>query len=1099
MHCPIFTVDLKNVKMYKKILFLLVLVCLITGTVSAQAPAGIFAYPDISAEQIVFSYADDLWLVSRKGGTAMRLSTPVGPEFFPRFSPDGQTVVYTANYNGNYSLYTLPVTGGVPTRLTWSSWADMAQDWTPDGKQILFASDRESGSNRFSQFYTISRDGGMPRKLAVPFGEFASLSPDGTKLAFTTKSRIFRTWKRYRGGMAADIYLYDLATDQSENITLNDANDELPMWHGQTIYFLSDRGASSRANLWAYDLASRQTRQITSFTEVDVRYPGLGGDAIVFLAGDQMYVYDLKTGIQEEVSINLVTDMAPRMPHPASVSSFMQHFEIAPDGKRAIVEARGEIFSVPAEHGPVVNLTRAPGSAERYPAWSPDGRKAVWWTDRSGEYELALYDFTTGEEEILTHLGAGYRYQPYWSPDGQWITYIDQTMAIHLLNVKSRMDQVIDRQRYAMHGGLEGFTVSWSPDSRWLAYARDQVNQGQVIILYDTREGVAHAATSGYYTDANPSFSRDGKYLYLTTNRSFDPVYSDFDNSWTYPNSTRLAVLTLQEDTPSLWAVRNDTVALAALPDTDKKKGKKDKKDNEEADALDGIPAVTIDLEGIERRMEIFPVPAGNFRGIAAAKENLIFLQGPNSGSDGQSATLKLYDRQEREVKTIVEGIDGFLLTANGEKVLVWKEGQLYLIDPAPDQKLEKSFRTSEMRMTVDPPAEWRQVFNDVWRLERDFFYDKDMHGVDWQAMHARYGKWLDVCATRSDLNMVIGELIGELNASHAYRGGGDMPEPSQTPVGYLGIDWAVSGAYYAVGRILRGAPWDAEVRSPLDQPGLTIREGDLILAVNGQPLTRDQEPSAAFIGLADADVELTMASAADPQKTRKVLVHTMSSEARLRNLDWIEANRQYVEKASGGRVGYIYVPNTGVDGQNELMRQFSGQWHKDALLIDERWNSGGQIPDRFIELLNRKPLAYWAVRDGETWRWPPVGHFGPKAMLINGWSGSGGDAFPDYFRKSGLGPLVGTRTWGGLIGISGAPQLIDNGGVTVPTFRMYNPDGTWFKEGHGVDPDILVPEDPGAIARGQDPQIDRAVGYLMEQLKNYQPPVPPRPASEKR
>lgn len=1087
--------------MRKNILLLYLAVCLLMSTIAAQTPAGIFAYPDISQDQIVFSYADDLWVVSRNGGTAIRLSTPVGQESFPRFSPDGKTIVYTANYNGNYSLYTIPVTGGVPSRLTWSSWADMAQDWTPDGQQVLFASDRESGSNRFSQFYTISKNGGKPMRLMVPYGEFASFSPDGKRLAFTTKSRIFRTWKRYRGGMAADIYIYDLASDQSENITQHDANDELPMWHDQTIYFLSDRGAASRANLWAYDLTTRQTRQITSFTGVDVRYPGMGRDAIVFLAGDQMYVYDLTTGTQREVAINLVTDMTSRMPHQAEVASFMQHFEVSPDGKRAIVEARGEIFSVPGEYGPVVNLTRAPGSAERYPAWSPDGRKAVWWTDRSGEYELALYDFATGEEEILTHLGAGYRYQPYWSPDGQWIAYIDQAMAIHLLNVRSRRDQVIDRQRYAMHGGLEGFTVSWSPDSRWLAYARDQVNQGQVIVLYDTRNNQGHPVTSGYYTDANPFFSPDGKYLYLTTNRAFDPVYSDFDNSWTYPNSTKLAVLTLLNETPSLWMVRNDTVALSPIPEKENKDNKKGKneKTEEESETDEGIPDVKIDMEGIERRMELFPIPAGNFGGIAATKESLIFLQRPGSGSGEESASLKYWDLEKREVKDIVEGVDGFLLTDNGKRILVWKAGQLFVIDPASDQKLEAPFRTAEMRMTVDPPAEWRQLFNEVWRLERDFFYDKDMHGVDWQAMHAQYSKWLNSCVTRSDLNFVIGELIGELNASHTYRGGGDMASSKRITVGYLGIDWVESGAYYAVGRILRGAPWDAEVRSPLDQPGLMIQEGDLILAVNGQLLARDQEPSAAFIGLADSDVELTIGSATNPQKTRKVLVHTLSDEARLRNLDWIESNRQYVERMSGGRVGYIYVPNTGVDGQNELMRQFSGQWHKDALLIDERWNSGGQIPDRFIELLNRKPLAYWAVRDGETWRWPPVGHFGPKAMLINGWSGSGGDAFPDYFRKAGLGPLIGTRTWGGLIGISGAPQLIDNGGVTVPTFRMYNPDGSWFKEGHGVDPDMLVPEDPGAIARGHDPQIDRALDYLMEQLRSYKPPLPPRPASERR
>ncbi|MCF8237382.1 MAG: PDZ domain-containing protein [Saprospiraceae bacterium] len=1076
--------------------------CACWGPISAQINAGILAYPDVSSDQIVFSYADDLWVMPRTGGTAMRLSTPSGSESFPRFSPDGKTIVYTANYHGNYSLYTIPVTGGMPTRLTWHGMSDMALDWTPDGKQILFAADRESGSNRFSQFYTITKTGGLPAKLNVPYGEFGSLSPDGQRLAFTTKSRVFRTWKRYRGGMAADIYLYDLATDRSENITNDPANDELPMWHENTVYFLSDRGSTGRANIWAYNLQTKTVRQVTNFTEVDVRFPGLGPDAIVFAAGDQLYLLDLKTETQKAIPVQVVTDLSAKMPHIRAAADYMQHFEASPDGKRVVVEARGEIFSVPAEHGPVINLTHAPGSAERYPAWSPDGRKVAWWTDRSGEYELAIFDLAANKEEIITHLGPGYRYQPYWSPDAKFIIYIDQTMSIHLVNTLTKTDQVIDRQLFYMHGPLEGFTVSWSADSRWVTYSRDQITRAQQLVIYDTKEGVAHPVTSGYYNDGAPSFGPEGKYLYFTTSRDFSPMYSDFDNSWVYNNSTRIGVIALQKDTPSLLLAQNDTVAVKPLPGKDKKKAEKKEKKSETVEASEkdeAIPTVLIDFENIERRMELLPPSAGNYTATAGAKDKVIYLHVPNTGSEQEEAVLKYWDHQEREEKTIVSGIDGFLLTSNGEKLLVWKGGKLYTIDPAPDQKLETAFRTQEMVMEVDPAAEWRQLFNEVWRLQRDFFYDKNMHGLDWPAMRTKYGKLVDACATRSDLNFIIGELIGELNASHAYRGGGDIANASRKPVGYLGIDWAVSGAHYAIGRILRGAEWDAEVRSPLDQPGVKISEGDLILAVNGVPLTLDREPYVAFVGLADQEVFLTVAPSGKPNTTRQVVVKTMSSEFRLRNLSWIERNRAYVDKASGGRVGYIYVPNTGVDGQTELMRQFSGQWDKDALLIDERWNSGGQIPDRFIELLNRKPLAFWAIRDGETWRWPPVGHFGPKAMLINGWSGSGGDAFPDYFRKAGLGPLIGTRTWGGLIGISGAPQLIDNGFISVPTFRMYNPDGTWFKEGHGVDPDIEIPEDPGAIARGSDPQIDRALEYLMEQLKTYKPVVPPRPPNEKR
>ncbi|MBK7342128.1 MAG: PD40 domain-containing protein [Saprospiraceae bacterium] len=1074
---------------------------LFSGQVSAQINAGILAYPDISNDHIVFAYADDLWIMARAGGPAHRLSTPPGGESFPRFSPDGKTIVYSANYNGNYSLYSIPVAGGLPVRLTWHSNADLALDWSPDGQRILFSSDRESGSNRYSRFFTIPAAGGLPSSRAIPFGEFASWSPDGKQLAFTTKSTVFSTWKRYRGGLATDIYLYDLTTNTSENITDHAANDELPMWYKDRIYFLSDRGPEMKANLWVYDLKTKTTRQITTFTEVDVRFPGMGQDAIVFTAGEHLVVLDLNPEATRVVPVQVVTDLSAKMPRTIQVSDYMQHFEVSPDGQRAVLEARGEIFSVPKEHGPVINLTSSSASAERYPAWSPDGRKVAWWTDRSGNYELAIQELSTGEEKIVTHLGPGYRYQPYWSPDSKLIVYIDQTMAIHLLNTLTQEDRIIDRQHFFMHGALEGFTVSWSPDSRWVTYARDQVSRAQQLVIYDTRLNKAHAVTSGYYTDGSPSFDPEGKYLYFVTNREFTPAYSDFDNSWVYTNSSRIGVITLQDSTLSLLVARNDTVALSPQVELKSKKEqeKKKKSDDAKEESADEIASVLIDFDNIERRIELLPLAPGNYASVIGAKGKVLFLQRPNTGAVEKEGILKFWDSENREEKTIISGIDWFLLTANGEKIIVLKEGKLYPIEPAPDQELKTPFRSEGMTMELDPPAEWRQLFNEVWRLQRDFFYDKNMHGVDWSAMHAKYAKLVDVCATRSDLNFVIGELIGELNASHTYRGGGDLISAPQKPVGFLGMDWAVSGSHYAVGKILRGAIWDTEVRSPLDQPGIHIKEGDLILAVNGVPLTLDREPSAAFAGLADKEVILTIAAPGQGLKTREVIVRTLASESRLRELQWIEEQRLYVDKASGGRVGYIYVPNTGVDGQNELMRQFSGQWDKDALLIDERWNSGGQIPDRFIELLNRKPLAFWAIRDGETWRWPPVGHFGPKAMLINGWSGSGGDAFPDYFRKSGLGPLIGTRTWGGLIGISGAPQLIDNGFISVPTFRMYNPDGSWFKEGHGVDPDFVVPEDPGAIARGSDPQIDRALVYLLEQLDQARPVIPPRPADEKR
>ncbi len=1085
--------------------FILVIFLMVFGTpyCLAQISAGILAYPHISKDQIVFTYADDLWLVSRKGGTAQKLSTPPGTEMFARFSPDGRDIVFSGNYNGAVNLYRIPSEGGVPFLLTNHSMADIMLNWYPDGNHILFASDRESGNNRFSQLYKIHKDGGMAQKLSIPYGEFGCLSPDGKRIAFTTKSTIMSTWKRYRGGLAADIYVFDPETLESVNITDHEATDELPMWHGTTIYFLSDRGPENRLNLWSYDMNMRMFRQVTSFTDRDVRFPSLGADAIVFTAGTQMYVYDVLNGSLTDINVQVITDMTAKMPRQENVASYLQRVSLAPDGNRILVEARGEIFSVPVEHGYVKNLTQSSGNAERYPEWSPDGRHVAWFTDRRGEYELALHDVTNGKETVLTALGPGYRYQPWWSPDSKKVVFIDQTMSIQIHDIPSGKTQKIDQQRFAFHGSLEGFTVSWSPDSRWIAYAKDISGRGQAIAIYDTKNDTFHQVTSGYYNDQSPCFDPKGKYLYFTSNRAFNPVYSDFDNSWTYPNATQIAMLNLQQDSLSPLAARNDTVAIKTeknQPEKEIKKSKKVKGTKEEApDETDAIPAVQIDFADMERRVILLPVKAGNFGALHALEDKLIFIQRPPAGSESQLGDLKIWDRTTREEKTIISGINGYQVSANDQKIIVQSEAGFFVIKPEPDQKAEKPVNIGELYMKLFPADEWQQIFLDVWRFQRDYFYDKEMHGVDWRKMKSVYWDLVLACATRSDLNFVIGELIGELNASHTYRAGGDIPTAPTRPIGYLGINWGVRDGKFIATRILRGGPWDAEVRSPLDQSGIKYKEGDYILAVNGTPLGTEREPYAAFSGLAGKTVELTIAPAENPALTQKIIVELLSDEYRLRHLDWIEQNRQYVEKGSNGKVGYVYVTNTGVEGQSELLRQFMGQRHKEALLIDERWNSGGQIPDRFIELLNRKPLAYWAVRDGETWQWPPVAHFGPKAMLINGWSGSGGDAFPDYFRKSDLGPLIGTRTWGGLIGISGSPTLIDNGFVTVPTFRMYNPDGTWFLEGHGVDPDYEVPEQPGPIARGADPQIDRALLYLMEQLQNKPIVVPPRPAAEKR
>ena len=1070
----------------------LTMVLLTTMSLSAQINARLFHQPDVSETQIVFAYGGDIWIVPKAGGMATKLSSPKGEESFPRFSPDGSQIAFSGNYDGNTDIYVLPSTGGVPVRVTHHGMSDRMLDWYPDGKSLLYASSMESGKQRFSQFYQVSAAGGLPEKLPISMGEFGSLSPDGSKIAFTDRSRVFRNWKRYTGGWAPDIWLFDLKTLSSENITNNIASDELPMWVGDKIYFLSDQGSAQRYNIWVYDTRTKASKQVTHFTDFDVHFPSDGPSDIVFEAGGKIQLLDLATEQVREIAIDIVSDQMTLKTHKESVEKYLQNATIAPDGNRVLVEARGDVFSLPAEEGFTQDLTRTPGFAERNPAWSPDGKYIAYWSDKSGEYELTLRDLTNGnKEEQVTHLGPGFRYDLYWSADSKKIAFVDQTMHINVFDLTTKTNNAIDQDPSLFEGGLRGWRCSWSSDGRWMAYSKTMDNGNGAVMIYDTKDKKLTQATSGFYSDLNPTFDREGKYLYLITNRSFNPVYSDFDNTWIYPNATELAVVTLRPEVKSPLAAANDTVAVT--------KDKKDEKEADKADKEAKDETVTIEFEGFERRIIILPPEAGNMGNLAAADGKIIYMRYPNSGSDGEDSELMFFDLKEKESKTIMKNVNGYELSADGKKLLVRQGRNLGVVGVGSDQKMDKQLALNKMEMTIDPKAEWQQIFNDTWRFERDFFYDKNMHGVDWAAMRKQYGDMIQYAVTRNDVNFILGELIAELNASHTYNGGGDQETPEHKAVGYLGVDWAKDHGQFKIKTIIRGADWDSEVRSPLDEPGVNVKEGEYILAVNGMALADYTDPWAAFEGLSNETVELTVSSTPDWENVRSVVVKTMSDETRLRNLAWIESNRKRVDEESGGKLGYIYVPSTGIDGQNELVRQFYGQWNKQGLVVDERFNNGGQIPDRFIELLNRKPLAYWNVRDGKDWQWPPVGNFGSMVMLINGWSGSGGDAFPDYFRKAGLGPLIGGRTWGGLIGISGAPTLIDGGGVTVPTFRMYNPDGTWFKEGHGVDPDIQVLEDPTQLAKGVDTQLERAIAEALKLVKDKGPIHPAPPQKENR
>ncbi len=1083
-----------------KKLFTLLLVSIFTSFTFSQINARLFQFPDVSKTQITFSYAGDIWLVSKDGGSAVKLSSPSGQEIFPKFSPDGKTIAFSGNYNGNTDVYTIPTKGGVPKRLTYHGYSDRVLDWYPDGSKILFASKRKSGKERFNQFYFTGTDNGLPVKLPLEMAEYGSFSEDGKTIAFTDKSRLSRTWKRYRGGTAPDIWLMNMETLKAEKIAKNDANDELPMIKGSKVYFLSDRGAAERFNLWVYDMTSKEVTQLTKFTDYDIHFPSMGSDDIVFEVGGRLYLFNLNTNKHKEVIINVVDDYRPLLSKTINVKNHIQNAWISYDGKRVAFEARGDIFSVPAEHGYVANLTQTSGIAERFPALSPNGKYVAYWSDKNGEYQLMLRDLKENSEKSITSFTDGYKYQSFWSPDSKKLVFIDQALNIQMLFVETGELVAMDKLLYQKHYGLSNFSVNWDSNSQWVTYTRDTPGRTEAIALYDVNNRKLHQVTSGYYNDFSPAFDPDGKYLYFLTNRHFNPKYSDFDNTFIYTSSTMLAAVPLTEKTESPIAVRNDETKIKTEEkeskdgdkEKDKKSKKKDKDKDKEKEKKDKPKVTKIDLDGFEHRIVLLPPSHGDYHSISAIAGKVLYIK--------EGSELKYYDLKKREEKSVITDIRGYQLSADGKKILIQKGSSWYIIEPSAGQKADKALPVDDMQMVVNPKEEWKQIFTDAWRLERDFFYDKNMHGVDWKGVYNQYLPLLEQCVTRWDVNFVLGEMIGELSSSHSYKGGGDTEHAKSLKVGYLGIDYGVKDGHYYIKHIVDGSLWDAEKRSPLLSPGTDVNEGDYILAVNGVDMNISQSPYAMFQGLSEKTVELMVNSKPEIKGARKVIVKTMSDEFRIRHLQWIETKRKRVDEATGGKAGYIFVTSTGIDGQNELVRQFMGQWTKSALIIDERFNNGGQIPDRFIELLNRKPLAYWAVRDGVDMQYPPVGHRGPEVMMINGWSGSGGDAFPTYFRDEKLGELVGTRTWGGLIGISGAPQLIDGGMVTVPTFRMYDPNtGEWFKEGHGVEPDIEVDEDAGELAKGIDPQLEKAIEVILKKLETKSYKKPPRPAYEVR
>jgi tricorn protease len=1064
----------------------------------AQIDARLFRYPNISKTQICFVYGGDIWIVPKTGGTAMRLTSSTGEEAYPRFSPDGKTLAFSATYDGNTDAYTMPVTGGVPTRLTWHSMPDRVVDWYPDGSKILIASARESGSQRFNQFYLVPAKGGLPEKLPIPYGELASFSPDGESLAYVTRITENFPFKRYMGGLASDIIVFNLKNKTAENITKTPFTEGKPAWCKNKIYYVSDEGNNRRRNIWVYDKEKNTKEQVTKFEDVDINSMSSGPDDLVFEAGGRLYTLSLANNKYAEVKINVVTDESTLMPRTVNVSNNINNADISPDAKRVVFEARGELFSLPAEYGVIINLTNTSGAFERYPAWSPNGKWLAYWSDASGEFEIYLREVNAGTPgKKLTSIGKGMGWQLFWSPDSKKIAFIDDKQSINLVNASSGEIESIDKTTKNTYSSLQGFEVSWSPDSKWIAYSKSIANSNDAIFMYSVEQKKVFQSTSGYYNDDRPVFDATGKYLFFETDRTFNASYSSLDGTWIYPNSGMIAFATLDPSTQSILYARNDDVKVVDTSSASKAPADTTKKPKPAA-----VAGAKVSPENIESRIEMLPLPPGNYGSLYAGDGKLIYQRYPNTGAGaGQNAAIYMYDFDRREEKTVLGNAQGFLVSHDGKSMLVRDQRGFGIVKPGPDQKIDKVLPTGDMEMILHPREEWTEIFNDTWRRYRDFFYDPSMHKVDWDAIRKQYGALIDNAITRWDVDNIQQEMISELSAGHTYAGGGDLEQGKNRTNGFLGIDWAVENHAYKVKHIVRGGKWDNEVRSPFDNSGVNVKEGDYILSVNGRALEENVDPYAPFEGLAGKAVALRVNDKPSAEGSRMVVIKTLTpgEEARLRNLEWIEQNRKKVEELSGGKLGYMYMPNTGIQGQTELLRQFYAQIDKEGFVVDERFNAGGQLADRFIEMLNRPVLYNLAWRNADVTVWPVKGNNGPKVMLINGWAGSGGDAFPWAFQQLKIGPIIGERTLGILVGPATGHILIDGGFITVPDARLYGADGKWFAEGVGIKPEIEVWDDPAQLAKGNDPQLIRAVDEAMKLVKTNPRVLHPRPPFEDR
>ncbi|HEV3143441.1 MAG TPA: PDZ domain-containing protein [Gemmataceae bacterium] len=1101
---------------------LLALVVLLPAAVQAAPDVNdtrLLSQPAISPEHIAFIYADDLWIANLDGTNPRRLTSNGGVSS-PFFSPDGKIVAFSGQYDGNTDVYTIPISGGSPTRLTWHPSPDIVRGFSPDGKEVLFSSPRNVFTNRYTQLFTVPLTGGMPTQLPIPNGVQAAFSPDGAYIAYTPLSDRSQQWKHYRGGTCSRILIYRCKDHEVEQIPQPEGrcNDLDPQWVGEAVYFRSDR--KGEYNLFAFDPKAKTVKQLTEHADFPVLAVAAGGGNLIYEQAGYLHVYHPTQEMAERLKIGVATDLVEARPRWVKGAKYIRNASISPSGARAVLEFRGEIVTVPASKGDPHNLTQTPGVHERSPAWSPDGKSIAYFSDDGGEYQLHVRA-ADGKGKAKTYAldGAGFYAQPVWSPDSKKIAYVDNSQSLYWLDLESGKATKVAAEPQYVPAELLTLRPAWSPDSKWLVYALGNKAAYHTVYVCDTASGKSKAVTDGLSDAIDPVFDANGKYIYFLASTDAGPVnqwFAQSNSDMRIHRTLHLVVLKSGESSP--LAKESDEEKPKEKPAKPKNAPNRlppQKPENGAADVPlllsgssdDEVKAVVIDFEGIDQRILALPIPKGNYSDLQAGPAmQIYFLEAPaeyiptEGAGEPPTAKLKRFDLSKRKTEDVLPSVTKYFPTPDGARALVFTPPESWSIVPLaipaapPKDGKDGKLNINAIEVKIDPPAEWEQIFNEAWRINRDYFYDPKMHGADWPAVRKKYAEFLPHLANRGDLDRVIRWMLSELAVGHSYLMPGErMQEHKTVPGGLLGADYEIANGRYRFKKVYGGLNWTPNLRSPLTAPGVGVKAGEYLLAVRGIDLKPPTEIFSLFENTADKSIEITVGPNPDGKESRTVTVEPVANEYALRNTDWVEGNLRKVQKATNGRVAYVYVPNTADLGHTYFKRYFFPQADKDAIIIDERFNGGGQIADYYIDHLRRPFTAMWACRYGEDLKTPGAAIFGPKVMLIDETAGSGGDLLPWMFHQYKLGPLVGKRTWGGLVGILGYPVLMDGGMVTAPNLAFWTQDG-FGVENVGVPPDIEVEQMPAEVIAGHDPQLEKAIEIALKELEKNPPKKLERP-----